>query len=330
MPQTSNQEDLFVKWLISEAINYRNSGRPIHTRYALKWATRTRMHKIIFGIIEKFNLPVTRCWYRWGGFVHSFILDSAYPTIRHDYSFHPQRALSMRKQVRAFGVDVESVLEELGKRVDLVQSMPSNQFLIVHYKKETPSEYRNLYLSKQCLTNLFDDITKLQTKSNLEKLSYSVSISISQFSENTLELFDDEPHMYTDLVFSDLVENALDKLTLMKMANNRISKQKFSFFKEAKRVFDNFIWSSYACEISQRTAKGPQAVNLKQLMESQKQRIIKRINPELKSLKKNFEETNLALSFEELKRLKELTFRDNETTKLARADEQRRSFVLSS
>jgi hypothetical protein len=116
----------------------------------------------------------------------------------------------------------------------------------------------------------------------------------------------------------------------MKMANNRISKQKFSFFKEAKRVFDNFIWSSYACEISQRTAKGPQAVNLKQLMESQKQRIIKRINPELKSLKKNFEETNLALSFEELKRLKELTFRDNETTKLARADEQRRSFVLSS
>lgn len=316
MPLTSNQEDLFVKWLISEAINYRNRGHPIHTRYALKWATRTRMHKIIFGIIEEFNLPVTRCWYRWGGFVHSSFLDSEYPTIRYDYSNNPKRALSMRKQARAFGIDVDSVLEELGKRVDLVQSMPSKEFLIVHYEKETPLEYRNLYLSKQCLSNFLDDITELHTTDNLEKMSDSVSFCISQFSENTLELFDDEPHMYTDLVFSDLVENALDKLTIMKLANNRISKQKFSFFKEAKHVFDNFIWSSYACEISQRTAKGPQEVNLKQFMKRQKQRITERINPELKSLKNIFEETNLALSFEELTRLKELTFRDNKTAKL--------------
>src|SRR3989304_9135104 len=94
-----SEEDLVVKWLFAEAINYRNKGKPTHNPGALKWASKTRIHKIIFSVLEEFDIPVTRSWYMWGGFVHSEELDVHFANLRNDYSRNPTRTLGLRQKV---------------------------------------------------------------------------------------------------------------------------------------------------------------------------------------------------------------------------------------
>lgn len=92
-------EELLIKWLLSEAIRYKNQESSITSAYGLRWATKTRMQKVLFSVIDEFNLPVTRSWYMWGGFVHSNILaNDNFTSFRYDYSYNPERALRFRKR----------------------------------------------------------------------------------------------------------------------------------------------------------------------------------------------------------------------------------------
>ena len=311
------QEELCVKWLFSEAISYKNKRRSVSNPYHLKWATHTRMHKILFGVLEEFNIPVTRSWYKWGGFIHSSLLNNqSFTGFRHDYSVNPQRSNNFRKKVSALGIRVDDIIGYLEKRVDLVKSMPSSEFLLRHYREETPLEYRDLYVAKQILSNSFYDLFNLHNMNKFKSRYEKIVNSINQFHEHTSDIFEDEIIRESNFRFTDLIENALDKISIILLDGKGISKKKLLFFKNAKNVFDNFIWNPYACEISQKTLKGIRAEEQKEVMIRQKEQRIKRIEPEVGALESEFEERNFTYSFEELRKLKELTFKDRETAKV--------------
>jgi len=312
MLSSAYEEDLIVKWLLAEAIYYKNEGEPVHNPFEFKWASHTRIQKIIFNILDEFDISVTRSWYKWGGFVHSDELDTCFTSLRDDYSRNPERTLGLRQKVQSLGIPIDVIRHSLEKRVDEVISMPSKDFLILYYKNESPVEYRNLYVAKQEMSNFFDDIATAGNVNTMLDKSHKISDDITQFHKTSVTLFDDARLREATFSFTDLIENVLDKLNLLIERKERISKEKLLFFKKSKDVFDDFIWNPYACEISQRTVKGIRANAEKEKMRYQKERKISQTSSELDVLQYEMKERRLESSYEELQAIKKIAFK-NET-----------------
>jgi len=319
MITSQDEEASLVRWLFAEAIAYRNKGRPIRNRFALKWASHTRVHKILFSVFEKFDIPVTRSWYMWGGFVHSDVLQgTSFTSLRYSYSKNPRRALSLRRKVGRFGIPVDEMLETLYKYTDEVQSMPSKRFLLHYYRTEVPEEYRGLYVSKQKLANHLYDLwnSKPTNITILKKLIDKTRDAISDFQESSLTFFDDAQLEYLNMCFVDIVEMPLDKIFLLSEEGKRISRSKLLFFKKAERTFNYFIWNPYACKISQRTVRGLRADEERKKMRFIEKRTVKNCFGELENLEQEKEKKNLVLSWKEIQRYKKLTLKDRETAKV--------------
>jgi len=320
MSISPKEEDSLVRWLFAEAITYRNRGRPIRNRFALKWASHTRVHKILFSVFERFDIPVTRSWYMWGGFVHSDVLQGpSFTSLRYDYSKHPERAVNLRRKIqRKLDIPVNKILEILYKYTDEVQSMPSRDFLLYYYETEVPEEYRNIYVSKQEVANHLHALWNLEFKNVLllKRHIDRLRDDISDFHESSLTFFDD-PHLEDlNVRFADIVETSLDKMFLLIEEEKRISKSKILFFKKAENTFNYFIWNPYACKISQRTIKGLRADEERKKMKFIEKRTIECGPEELKSLRQEMEKNGLVFSWEEFKRFKKLVLKGEETAKV--------------
>ena len=317
MLSSRDEEDLVVKWLFAEAINYKNNGKAIRTKQALKWASKTRIQKIIFNVLEECNIPVTRSWYKWGGFVHSEELNDNFTLLRNDYSHNPGRALGLCRKVEALGIPIDDFKGSLEKWVDEVTAMPSKDFLLIYYKKESPPKYRQMYVAKQEISNFLDDISAQRSPalSTLLDRSEKIADSITQFHETSLLSFNDGRLKDATFSFTDILENALDKLTLLARRREKISNEKRFFFGSAKVVFDDFIWNPYACEISLETVLGLRVIDEKAKMKYQKERKISQTPSQLNTLNEELQEKKLAFCYEELQTLKEQTFKDQKTAK---------------
>jgi hypothetical protein len=314
-----DHEDLVVKWLLAEAIRYRNSNFPITNAYGLKWATKTRMQKILFSVIDEFDLPITRSWYMWGGFVHSDILaNETYTSFRHDYSKNPDRALRFRKKANELGLPTEDILKSLEKHVDEIQTMPSKIFLLRYYDREAPKDYRELYISKQIISNFLDDLREMNPenqRSTCKKINQIGDI-ISQFHISTASLFDDERIEKIKIRFAGLVETALDKLDFLVQDKQKIPLWWLSFFGRAKNTFDNFIWSSYACKVSQRTIVGIRAKAEQKKMKIREKQRISQSSEKLNELESELKNKKLEFSWDELQKYKKIVYKESDTARI--------------
>lgn len=232
-------ENLLIKWLLAEAMYYKNKGKPIANSYGLRWASKTRIQKVLFSVIDQFELPITRSWYVWGGFVHSNILaNDNFTSFRYDYSKNPERTLGFREKARELGIPTNEILESIAQHIDEITTMPSKIFLVKYYGRETPEEYKELYLSKQKLSNFLDDLTQINPDdyTRITKKIDEIENMISHFHISTNKIFEDVEIDKIKIRFSVLVETALDKLDLMAQDSSRIPVSRFFFFDEAKKL----------------------------------------------------------------------------------------------
>lgn len=311
-------EKLLIKWLLAEAIHYKNQGKVISNSYGLRWATKTRIQKILFSVIDQFDLPITRSWYVWGGFVHSDILaNDNFTSFRYDYSKNPDRALGFRQKVRHLGVPTNEILDSLAEHIDEITTMPSKIFLVKYYGRESPEEFRQVYLSKQKLSNFFYDLTEINPDDYqaIGKKIDEIENMISDFHLSTNEIFEDEKLDEIKIRFSDIVETALDKLDLMAQDSIRIPVTRFSFFQEAKHTFDNFVWNSYACKVSQDTITGLRAETEREKMKRHEKQKISQSDEKLDELGCELVKRKLELSCEDLQKYKKSMFEDKQTSK---------------
>lgn len=315
MISAPEEENLIVKWLLAESIYYKNKGKPITYSNGFKWATYTRMQKIIFTVLDLFDIPITRSWYKWGGFVHSDELNSALTTLRADYSRNPHKIKALRQNVLRLGIPVEEVQASVGNIVDKVISMPSKEYLPLYYRTETPVEYRDIYISKQEISNFCDDLSFAQNPQNILKRYDEIADYITTFHASSSRLIHDERLTDANFSFTDLLESSLDKLELLNARGERITKTKLTFFVGAKTVFDDYIWNPYACEISQRTVVGLRADDEREKMKHQEEWLIMHSGSNVNALKEQIEDKRLDLSNEDLQNLKHRIFNQEETAK---------------
>ena len=307
-----------MRWLLAEIIFARNEGRPVRKSEASHWASHTKIHKIEASVFEKFQIPVTRSWYKFGAFVHSDALDNPrFLYFRNDYSRHPERVRRLRRDAADLGLPVSDILAFVKKRLVEFEGTRLRDFLTGYYEREAPRHYADLYVAKQKLSNLFEDV--VDSVEPFKQMRFSeqatqVSDLLSKFSEAASGSFSDERLLESNIIFMDIVEMVFDKIVLL---IERRSKPvlKVSFFNQVKSAFDDSVWNPFACEISQRTVTGFRADDERKKMKFIEEKILKEAPARLQKLEKDRQNERLGLSWEELQNLKKKTFADEKTAR---------------
>jgi len=254
-----SQENDVVKWLLSEIINYHTEGKPVIGKYSRWWASKTRLHKLIFSIIEEFDLNVTRSLYMWGGFVHSDILGEQFSHYRSYYHAHPDSVERNREKVKKLDISVEGILEYLIKNESTAMKLDSINELQYYYIKNIPEQYNSLYTSKQFITV---DLSQLANYANLIdpinffSLCDNLINNFSTYHISSINLIEDNQLIDTNYAFTDLIESSLEKIKYLIYNEDKIKKGVPRFYKNADNFFNNFAWKPYACKVSQETVKG--------------------------------------------------------------------------
>jgi len=319
MISSPKQEDFVVRWLLAEIIFARNKGRPARRSEASHWASHTRIHKIEASVFEKFQIPVTRSWYKFGAFVHSNALDNPrFLHFRNDYSRHPERVHGLRKDAAGLGLPVSDILAFVGERLAEFEGRRSRDFLTGYYAREAPREYADLYVSKQRLSNLLEDavhLVKPFKQVRFAEHAKQVSDCLSKFSEAASGSFADERLGDSNVKFMDVVEMVFDKIVLLIEKGSK-PVLKVSFFNEIRKAFDDSVWNPFACEISQRTVTGLRADGERKKMKSIEEKILKEAPARLQKLEEDRDNARLSFSWAELQDFKKEAFKDERTARI--------------
>ncbi len=301
-----NTENEMVKWLFAEALMYRNNSKPIFNSDGYQWATKTRIQKIIFTILDNFEIPVTHSWYMWGGFIHSPVLEGqSFGQIRSFYSKNPDKVGNLRTKMEKMGLPVNDILDDLQDNVDYVLKFRSSEeFLPVYYKNEAPEEYKDVYVSKQELTTLFSKIGKSILDERIIPKKLRVNQELSNFHKASFNVFENEVLEECSLRFADLVESALEKIVINVNERNKNKQYVNYLFFNAKKIFDSYIWNPYACEISVNTVKGDQSNQVSRNMEFRKTKLISECPQSVDHFEIQTENKNIKPTWKELRNSK--------------------------
>ena len=317
MISSKKEEETIIKWLLAETINYQNKK---NLWFTSDWLTRTGTHKTLFNIFEQFNIPVTRSWYLYGGFIHSDILiGKRFSSFKHDYTKHPKRISGLRKRARSLFLPMGEIQESLGEYADEIFSQSVDSYLRTFY--DDALEYiRPIYKAKHELgswNGLLDrfkflDITEYEDiKTNIEKI-YEM---ISEFHLSALRLYNDDILEKMNLQFSHLLEESLRKLDLLIRRKKKISKTKLVSLAKAREIFDNYVWKAYACQISYDTLIGLRSKHEKELAIRRKRRTIKNSSRAFKEYSSDLKKRDLKLTLRDIEILHEYEIEENDFKK---------------
>ena len=130
MPISPKDEDIIIQWLFGEIIYNKNEGQRISRASQIRWATNTRFQKILFNVAEEQNIPITRSWYMWGGYVHTYLLDqNEFRNHTLKFSKDPLSVERLRTQIRDLDLDSEEIIDEIVKQTEYFTSMDSKTLL---------------------------------------------------------------------------------------------------------------------------------------------------------------------------------------------------------
>jgi len=229
-------------------------------KYDLRYLSATRLMKMVFAVVERLDLPVTRGWYQFGRFVYGLDApqdrllafvgrtqsdDQSIATIRERVARPSDPIAVVYKRIYP---ESNRVVEEFGWR-------PTDDVVREQYSRDAPEPFRNLYQANWDFLELTKGIMGglgLQTRlvgSLWEEYSETVSslhIAISAFPEATIR------SLVTD--YTSLLELLLVKCDSLRPESH----EQFSgFLRKVARVYNERVWRYPASWILRETVEGP-------------------------------------------------------------------------
>lgn len=308
MPISPNDEHLIIRWLFGEIIYHQHQGQPVTHRRSLGWALNTRFQKILFHVAQEQNLPITRSWYMYGGYVHTPMLDQTrFNSNVRSFSRNPQQVLELRRQIRPLELNVDDILAEVEKQTSFFTSMSTRVLLPRYYRTHTPSEHTNLYVTKQVLNDILSDVSKTSTYDipHFYSLHDTFIENLYNFNEISSEYIENESLDRIKDDFYTLVNTAFDKLEIYAIKELVVDQQILSFFSSVNEFNNGHIWRPYAAGVSQKTITGIRAREESHQMAEREDYSINSGIDEIRSLKFRLERENIEPTFQEYRLLQE-------------------------
>jgi len=246
----SQQENQIIKWLLAESVSYINEAHP----YFKNRLFVTHIHKLLFKLSEKYDLPLTRSWYRYGGFIHSEIL------MREEFSKFKEEPIFQKKlkylrtELVKEGFPVEDILSGLYNEVDDFTTKELKEYIKEFYET-APKRYRAIYLTKFHLFYKLDAFTSILLA---HRTIYFDDIYrlFSNFHKKAFILFDDENIEDIIINYTDVFESVLNKVECILESQRSLLRDQIKLIKSFAAIFDNYCWTPYACSISYETVTG--------------------------------------------------------------------------
>jgi len=258
--------------------------------------TSIKLNKLLYLAANKFDLPITYSWYKYGaslsGGQNDVAVDSVEPQALADLPSPDEPSIgnswdypSPEEYAYFFKNDIEltNILQEETK-----------SYLREFYTGYAPEEYRDLYVASAVLQKSLDTILDMNTE---------------EFNENSAECLDTIEEELRDLDHQTLLnshieadeENALTAYTdlLRQVINNLdnqatdLSRKQFQKFRRLLKFYYSHAWKYVSLGISEKTASGPSRRDLIGGAVSDLDSLEKNYTDELQALKKSCEDAGL-------------------------------------
>ncbi len=304
----SREFDQFLsRWIASESIFHLKT-----TSYWTKpkWISKIKVHKIIFNVANKFDLPITRSWYIHGGYIHDYEdLDEKFSSLASNSIRLKLGPVKYRSIIKKKYSHIDTIIDYIKHISDEVNSYKVNDYLLYLYKNEAPEEYKSCYLSKYDFSSEKNSIKRLSQFS----LSYIKAVSIflkiidkiydqvANFDANIYGVFEDKILEQNARNFFDLLEDSLRKVELIVNAKDEIPIKFFNIINDFASYFVYDIWRPYACTITNNTVRGPWSENVIKINSKiWRNTAIMSYNTHIKKLEKEINRLSLKTSYKDM------------------------------
>jgi len=229
----------------------------------LKYLNEIKLQKSIFSIIKNESIPVTYSWYKRGVYIHSSII-SMY-NLRNYQEY--EKYLSSN--------EISTLQKNFLKTINFKDFYVStNQYLDKLYRKESPEEYRDIYISVHKLLKYLKKISRKNLSSNQMTLNeyIAIDVSVSDEIEPLLNDFKESISNNEKTSFmSNKIVNLCDKyvIALEKVTDTESVEQERVTLDSLINLFFDYLWKYPASVVSRNTVVGPKADQVKSQMDFQ-------------------------------------------------------------
>jgi len=288
------QENGIIKLILRDTHQILTSIR----NFSFEYASEVKLQKLIFLIAEKLDIPLTRSWYRYGGFVHNrFIkfqnLESLPSTISVTGDSDLKKAEQVLSDIRS---DYINLLQELVPKIFFMRL----DNLLEEVYKDAPEEYKPMYSTNLAIEREFD-IVKDSLFTHISQKSKPEFNDYNRFASNMSRLILEISNLTDFSCLYDFTNKYAEMLDdcLIKMCF--LGKKSVSHLRSLKDVYEGAIWNSIALKISINTVTGVNAESVKGEQEYRFHTSGKKVKYQLVALKELLTKDNMMPSLDERK-----------------------------
>ena len=223
---------------------------------------KTKIDKVAFNVARKNNLPITRSWYKYGGFVwpnfdlvdrlneyQGTLAPSQEAKFIENLAFKTHKDL-FTQYCQAVEIELPILTEDISGTLERI------------YAEDAPKPLRQVYLAHKKMTDRFSKVTGLVRGGFPHPMFLNVSEAITDFHRRIMH-FQDKPEV-VELVIetTSLLEDLLITYE-MNIENDTKLKEWVPSFDKVLDFYHKKVWALPASAMSIETLEGPRAEKMK-------------------------------------------------------------------
>ena len=229
-------------------------AQAFHRRNAsLAGVDKTRLVKAVFKLADEFELPITRCWFKFGQFVPGDrVTENGFVRVR-DAGIGP---LSRRVSADLRGLfgDMQAFSETLVPFF----SQPLDEFLPDYYEREAPAPYRGIYATNFAWVSFCRRMAGVALSPG-QRTHYAESAgpTVTRFHRAAAPVIRDEEARSLVLEYTSFLEALVIRFDAL-MADPALDLRFWTrFFARATGAYVDIVWTLPAAQIAADTMVGP-------------------------------------------------------------------------
>ena len=232
-------------------------------QYDIAYLSSLKMHKIMFSVAERENLPITRSWYILGSNIHDREL------VRKEFGwnvvFNPQNINLQDGSI----LNIDELKQEYSEIYQVLKNSvisfiessriiftPRDEYLFNIYDKEAPKKFAGCYRASLDYRIFLTRLPKLIQVYNSEKLKMSCMNKTTMLHQSICQI--NEFHGLFELLYeyTDTIEEAILK-NAASGEKGGLNTSQYDFFNGQDQIYLDYVWKPFAKIISIETVTGP-------------------------------------------------------------------------
>ena len=229
-------------------------------RQATAGASRTHLTKTVFRLADEFELPITRCWFKFGQYVTSPLVTPEHLAQVRDFGVG---ALASR-----IATDLQGEAARLQTRArELVPFFfePLQDFLPDYYRREAPEPYQGIYASNFEMVSFLTQLPREDDNRGLQTHYADIAGPlVTKFHRAAASLVKDEEARTLVVEYTSFLEELVIRYDRADPSLDVSAWRRL--VARAVQAYQDSIWNLPAAQIASETVVGPESEEVRSKM----------------------------------------------------------------